>query len=124
MEKFEPIEKVIGIGGGSKNLTWLKIKASVLNKVIKVPKVTAGTAIGPALLGTLGAGAFRNEDEVVEKTYKEKTYKVNFTVEPDNRLTNFYGELFEKVHSKLFYSLRELNHTIEALEAKVYGSDT
>lgn len=119
LEKFEPIEKIIGIGGGSKNLTWLKIKASVLNKVIEVPKVTEGTAMGSAFLGALGAGAFRNEDEVLEKTYK-----VNFTIEPDNRLVDFYDELFEKVYSKLFYSLRELNHTIESLEAKVYGSDT
>lgn len=118
LEKFEPIEKVIGIGGGSKNLTWLKIKSSVLNKPIEIPKVAEGTAMGAAFLGALGAGVFRDENDVIEKTYK-----IHNVIEPDKNLTVLYQELFEKVYSKIFYAMRELNYTIES-EVKIYGSNT
>jgi len=118
LEKFEPIEKIVGIGGGSKNLTWLKIKSSIIDKVIEIPKVVEGTAMGSAFLGALGVGLFKDENEVLQRTYKVSTI-----IEPDKELSYLYKELFEKVYIRLFYTVRELNHIIES-EAKVYGSNT
>lgn len=108
LEEFEPIDKIIGIGGGSKNLTWLKIKATVIDKVIEVPKVTEGTAMGAAFLGALGAGLFKNEDEVVDRTYK-----VKMSVEPDKKSSSIYRELFDKIYTKIFYATQELDHIID-----------
>lgn len=108
LEDFEPINKIIGIGGGSKNLTWLKIKATVIDKIIEVPQVTEGTAMGAAFLGALGAGLFKNEDEIVDRTYK-----VKMTVEPDKNLSPIYRELFEKIYTKIFYATQGLDHIID-----------
>jgi len=118
LEQFEPIEKIIGIGGGAKNLIWLKIKSTIVNRVIEIPKVTEGTAMGAAFLGVLGTGLFKDEDEVLNMTYKVST-----VIEPDRERSPLYEELFEKIYTRLFYVLRDLNHIIEA-EVKTYGSNT
>lgn len=106
--EFGTVEKVIGIGGGTKNLTWLKIKATVIDKLIEVPQVTEGTAMGAAFLGALGAGLFKNEDEVVDRTYK-----VKMTVEPDKNLAPVYKELFERIYTKIFYAINDIDHIID-----------
>ncbi|MGC9063498.1 MAG: FGGY-family carbohydrate kinase [bacterium] len=108
LEEFEPINKIIGIGGGSKNLTWLKIKSTVIDKVIEVPQVTEGTAMGAAFLGALGAGLFKNEEEIVDRTYK-----VKMSVEPDKKLSPIYRELFEKIYVNIFYATQKLDHIID-----------
>lgn len=107
LEEFGSIEKVVGIGGGTKNLTWLKIKSTVINKVIEVPQVIEGTAMGAAFLGALGAGLFKNEDEVVDRTYK-----VKMAIEPDRNLVPIYQELFEKIYRKIFYAINDIDHLI------------
>lgn len=118
LEKFDSIRKVVGIGGGAKNLFWLKIKSSVINKEIEIPKITEATAMGAAFLGVLGIRLFKDEDEIIKNTYKVYT-----VIEPDNRLSSLYEELFERIYSKLFFTLRDLNHSIDS-EVKTYGSNT
>ena len=108
LEEFEPINKIIGIGGGSKNFTWLKIKATAIDKVIEVPQVTEGTAMGAAFLGALGADLFKDENEVVDRTYK-----VKMVVEPDKNLSSIYRELFEEIYTKIFYATQGLDHIID-----------
>ncbi len=45
----EKIEQVLSAGGGSKNVTWLKIRSSVLNKPVAKAKNVSG-AVGAAIL--------------------------------------------------------------------------
>lgn len=116
LEEFGSIEKVIGIGGGTKNLTWLKIKSTVIDKVIEVPQVTEGTAMGAAFLGALGAGLFKSEDEVVDRTYK-----VKIAVEPDKKLVPVYKELFDNIYTKIFYAVNDIDHLIDQEARKLWS---
>lgn len=66
------VSELRAVGGGAKSDLWLQIKANVINKRIVVPSVTEATALGAAIMAGIGVGIYKDEEEAVERTYREK----------------------------------------------------
>lgn len=53
----EPIERVLSVGGGTRNRLWLQIVSDVTGLEQQVPRHGAGAALGGAFLAAVGVGA-------------------------------------------------------------------
>ena len=51
------------VGGGSRSPAWNQIKAGVLGRPIRVPRIREASALGAALLAGVGAGVYGDLDE-------------------------------------------------------------
>lgn len=88
-------------GGGTKNIQWVKIIASVLNINILLPKNEHGAVLGAALLG---ANACLTADEYERlKTSIEPDY---VQITPNNQLVKYYNEKYGK-WIKLYPKIKE-----------------
>ena len=63
-------------GGAAKGTLWPQIVADVLGLPVRVPVVKESTALGAALYAGIGAGLYRDLDEVVgELVHFERTFE-------------------------------------------------
>lgn len=98
------------VGGGAKSKLWLKIKASVTNLPIVVPKTSVGAPFGDAILAGVGAGIYKDIDETVKEFVK-----IGQIIEPDStwhskyiETYNIYRGIYEHTKDDL-YSLSNIN---------------
>lgn len=88
-------------GGNSKSKIWAQIQADVLGIPVKVPMIKDATALGAAILASVGSGIYRDIPESSEKmVHWEAVYK------PENY--DKYDELYHKWR-KLYQKMLELN---------------
>lgn len=83
-------ERVVTIGGGTKNADWLQVKSDVLGMPVEVPSVQESTALGAALLAGLGAGLYASAEDAFRKTYR-----IGRLVQPDLSLKYAYDRQFK-----------------------------
>lgn len=100
-------KEVIFASGASKSSIWCQILADILETKVKVPKVKEATALGGAILCSVGAGIYSNIQEACENMIQiEKVY------EPNKELKGLYNELYSK--------WREIySHQLELADRKV-----
>lgn len=77
------------VGGGVKSKLWLKIKASVINMPIIVPKASVGAPLGVAILAGAGVGIYKNLDETINEFVKFEQI-----IEPDSAWHSRYMETY------------------------------
>jgi xylulokinase len=94
-----PIQRIRVIGGSTRNVLWMKIKASVYGRAIEVTPLTEGTCLSAAILGGLGAGIFANLDEA-RQSMREGLGEV-WIVEPDPAWVARYQELYANIYASL-----------------------
>jgi autoinducer 2 (AI-2) kinase len=80
-------DDIVFTGGAAKGRLWPQIVADVLGVAVKVPAVVESTALGAALYAGLGAGLYRDLQEVVDRVVR-----FDRTVEPDRRNRAVYDE--------------------------------
>ena len=98
----QPIERLTGIGGGTKNELWLRVKADITGKPIDLLGLTESAALGAALLAGLGTGVYAGVDDATRQVYR-----LERMVEPNPFAHEMYNEWYEQVYSRLYPSLRE-----------------
>ncbi|MBQ3379873.1 MAG: FGGY-family carbohydrate kinase [Clostridia bacterium] len=99
------IDKLRVSGGCAKSDIWLKIKASVINVPIEVPKVSFGAPAGLAIMMMPAIGEY----ESIEKAAAD-CVEITKTVLPDPEWAAHYDEMF-----KIYKSVYE--HTIDDFAA-------
>ncbi len=57
-------ERILGIGGGTKNLPWMQIICDILNVSISIPEVQIGASYGDAIMAGVGVGLFKDLSDV------------------------------------------------------------
>lgn len=57
-------ERIIAVGGGTKNPLWLQIVSDICGQTQEVPAVTFGASYGDAFLAGLGAGTFASYRDI------------------------------------------------------------
>ncbi|MCX7795485.1 MAG: FGGY-family carbohydrate kinase [bacterium] len=77
------------VGGGAKSSIWLKIRASIMNKVLKRPR-SATSGMGVAILGA-SKTFYDSLDSAVSRMVK-----IDIEVEPDKNLVPMYEERYRK----------------------------
>ncbi len=61
-----PLDVLYFCGGNSKSDLWMQIQADVLGKPVHVPRVNDSTAVGAAILASMGTGYYSKFDEAVK----------------------------------------------------------
>jgi xylulokinase len=99
----EPLQRIIASGGGAKTALWLKIKASVYDIPILVPKEPECGLIGCAIMAATAIGRFASVEDAADAyvSYAEE-------IAPDPRWADIYRPMqafFEKLyqHSQSLY---------------------
>lgn len=111
LEAFESalgqtIEKVIAVGGTTRNKFWMQNKADISGRKVEVPAIEEATTLGAAIMAGIGVGIYKDEKDGFNKTYKPgKTYK------PDLNTTEKYNQYFH-IYKKIYPSLKNISYDI------------
>lgn len=73
-----PVPAVIATGGGAKSPAWLRVKADVLNREVRVPVTGHGAAVGAGMMAGLATGVWASPEEV-----RDLAVAVAHTYRPD-----------------------------------------
>lgn len=96
-----PIQRLTGIGGGTRNELWLRVKADITGRPIDLPALTENAALGAALLAGLGSGVYRDVNDATHSVYR-----LERTIEPDRAAHEQYIEWYDQVYLPLYPQLR------------------
>ena len=112
LENFSgsPIRRLTGIGGGTRNELWLRVKADITGRPIDLSALTENAALGAALLAGLGSGIY---SDVADAT--RQVYRVDRTIEPDPAAHDAYSQWYEEVYLPLYPQLRSSFLTVARL---------
>lgn len=100
------IEEIRAIGGGAKTGKWLQIKADIFQKRIVTMRASESAALGAAILGAVGIGAFSSCEEAVETMVA-----TGEAYEPDPAMRPEYDERYAEYLS-VYPALKEVNHAL------------
>ena len=81
-------DKIVVIGGPTKNRLWMQNKADVTGIVVEVPDMEEAVPLGAAILAGIGTGAYRDEADAFSQVYRPGTSYV-----PDPQAHALYQEL-------------------------------
>jgi len=83
-------EKIVAVGGATKNAFWMQNKADVVGIPIEAPDIDEAVPLGVAILAGIGVGLYKDEQDAYEQVYK-----AGQVYEPDSQLHSKYAEWFE-----------------------------
>ena len=98
-------ERIVAIGGNTRNRLLMQIKSSVFNQRISIAEVEESVALGAAVLGGLGAGVYSDVDAALKTLRYDR-----WTVDPDVEQAAVYETAFQSVYREIFPSLESLHH--------------
>ncbi|MFX1452299.1 MAG: FGGY-family carbohydrate kinase [Promethearchaeota archaeon] len=78
-------------GGQARSNIFANILTNVFGNPIKIFKIKEGSALGTAILASIGAGIYKNFNEAVDNMVH-----LDKIVEPDNKVMKNYRKLFKK----------------------------
>ncbi len=99
-------DRLVAVGGATRNAFWMQNKADILGLPIDVPDVEEATSLGAAILAGIGVGIYRNEQDAFDRVYRPgKTYQ------PDRLLTPRYSQWYP-IYKQLYAALKPVNHQL------------
>ena len=102
----------MAIGGGTRNLLLMRVKASVSNLAHHIVNAEEATALGAALLGGLGAGVYEDvEDAVGAMRYGQQE------IVPEQADVPIYETIYRDVYRRFYPSVAPLSQAISDLQA-------
>ena len=102
--------EIIAIGGGTRAALWMRIKADVTGRAVRVVEVPEAAALGAALLAGVGVGTYRSAEEAAASVVRPST-----TYEPDPARRVAYDRCYRSVYRELYPALRSVNQRIHEL---------
>jgi xylulokinase len=81
--------RIVAVGGGTKNATWLQVVSDVSALPQLLPAVTIGASYGDALLAGIGTGLLPSPDQAISQWVR-----IDRTVEPDMDRHALYQDYF------------------------------
>ena len=100
-----PINKIMAVGGGTKNEVWLQCVADILGMPVHTSKVTFGAAYGDAIMAALSGGAYESWEELSRVIEYERT------IEPNMENYKVYSKL-RTIFNKIYNATKEYMHEI------------
>jgi xylulokinase len=99
-------ERIVAVGGATRNEFWMQNKADVTGKIVEVPDVEEATPLGAAILAGIGVGVYTDEQDAYQQVHRPgRTY------EPNPELAARYAEGFGR-YRQVYPALRELHTAI------------
>jgi xylulokinase len=99
-------QKIVSVGGATKNRFWMQNKADITGRIIEVPEIEEATALGAAMLAGIGLGVYKNEKDAASSCSKKS--KIYY---PEAKMNQKYVEYFE-IYKKIYPALKEVNGDI------------
>lgn len=97
------IEQLVAVGGGTRNQTWMRIKATVSACPILIPPVEEATLLGAALLAAIGSGVFPSAAEAVNSLSFARESQV---ITPWASMKEKYRRIYEQGYLRLQEPIR------------------
>lgn len=97
-----PIERLQVVGGGTRNKTWLEVKADVSAFTLELPPIPEATLLGAAMAAGIGAGAYASAELAAQAIDKSGARTV--TASPDRH--EAYQKLYRNGYEALQAPLR------------------
>jgi xylulokinase len=98
-------QRILAVGGGTKNPLWLQIVADVCNIELTVPEQQIGASYGDAFLAGTGIGLFKSLSEI------KQWVKTKGIVRPNPETRKLY-EVNYQVFRQLYTSTKPLMHRL------------
>ena len=95
------VKQVRASGGGAKSQFWRQLQADIFNVEVITTNVEEGTAIGAAILASVGAGYYSSVEEACTAIIRPVT-----RVEPIRHNVELYEDLYQ-VYRSLYPAMRE-----------------
>jgi xylulokinase len=99
-------ERLVVVGGATKNKFWMQNKADTAGLSIEVPDVEEATPLGAAMLAGIGVGVYQDEEDAYAQVCKPGA-----VYEPDPAASGKYAELF-KIYKQIYPALRPVSHAL------------
>jgi len=90
-------ERIVAVGGGTKNPVWLQIVADVCRISLQVPTEQIGASYGDAFLAGRGIGLFGDLTEIRKWVKIKETIVPNYEISPQY---DFYYRLFRSLYDQ------------------------
>ncbi len=103
-ENVQP-QRILAVGGGTKNSLWLQIIADVCNLTLNIPEQQIGASYGDAFLAATGIGLFKNLSEI------KQWVRIKSTVKPNPEMHKLY-EFNYRLFRELYESNKHLMHEL------------
>jgi sugar (pentulose or hexulose) kinase len=103
-----PIDRLLVVGGGTRNPLWLSVKADITGCELSLPGVPEATLLGAALAAGIGAGVYADAEQAVEAAAAGIAADgiTARTVVPDEARREQYRTLYEQGYEPLQAPLR------------------
>jgi xylulokinase len=99
-------DKLVAVGGGTKNRFSMQNKADMAGKPIEVPELDEATPLGAAVLAGIGVGLYQDEQDAFERIHKGA-----IVYEPNADLRRNYAERFE-IFQEIYPALADVHHRL------------
>lgn len=94
VEKIRP-ERILAVGGGTKNPLWMQIVADVCESTLSIPEQQIGASYGDAFLAGTGIGLFESLSEIT------RWVKMKETIQPvleNHQQYDIYYQIFRELY--------------------------
>jgi len=99
-----PIEELRATGGGSKSDYWMQIKADIMGRPVRLPKVSESGNLGCAMLAGTATGVYRSLSEAAEQLIT-----IGKSFEPNDKNACYYQDRLG-LYADLYPRLQDLFH--------------
>lgn len=104
------INKIMAVGGGTKNPIWMQIISDITGQEISTASTTIGASYGDALMAIIAVGDSKGYEELAQYIKSGETYKPNM-----KRYERY--KPYRRIYDELYIRNRDLMHQLEELEA-------
>jgi sugar (pentulose or hexulose) kinase len=101
----QSINRVVVLGGGSKNNIWCQIIADITGKEICTVDVAEATSLGAGILAAYGTGIF----DSIKDAACNMSARIQTSFLPDHQRHHHYSRLYKDVYRDLFPNLQSLS---------------
>lgn len=101
-------ERILGVGGGTKNKTWMQIICDIANVSIWIPEKQIGASYGDAFMAGVGIGLFTNLSQI------KQWVKPKIAIHPRADVHQNYEESYS-IYRDLYLSNRYLMHRVSSI---------
>ncbi len=109
-------QKLVLVGGGSRNKAWVQLKADIMGRDIILPAVKETSAVGAALLGAVGAGYYGNFSEAGRAA---EEFPCDYVFHDQSR-SEYFNDIFKDVYLPLVEQWEQINRKISVINER-YG---
>jgi xylulokinase len=100
-----PINKILAVGGGTKNPLWLQIISDITGKTIHTAGVTIGASYGDAMMAAMGIHYYKSFADLAGVIQTGKTYT------PDMERHEEYKK-YQALFNELYIANKDLMHRL------------